>query len=141
MKEMDEFLTIVGKGLRQMAKGVESMAKKVETYASTFAKEKTETQAHTKPKTKPAEETVSTPPSETVPSPEKGRKRSARKGKRPATAIEEVFQIISEAENGVTVKALADQTGFDAKKVHNVIFKLKRQGRIQSVKRGVYVKA
>jgi len=141
MKEMDEYLTIVVKGLRKMAKGVESMAKKVETYASTFAKEKTETQAHTKPKTKPAEETVFTPPSGTVPSPERGRKSAARKGKRSATATEEVFQIISEAEKGVAIKELADQTGFDAKKVHNVIFKLKKQGRIQRIKRGVYVKA
>jgi len=141
MKEMDEYLTIAVKGLRKMAKGVESMAKKVETYASTFAKEKTETQAHTKPKTKPPEETVFAPPSETVPSPERGRKNAARKGKRPTTATEEVFQIISEAEKAVTIKELTDQTGFDAKKVHNVIFKLKRQGRIQSVKRGVYVKA
>ena len=141
MKEMDEFLTIVVKGLRQMAKGVESMAKKVDTYASTFAKDKTETQAHTKPKTRPFEESVTTPPADTAPSPEKGRKSAARKGKRPVTAIEEVFQIISEAENGATMKELTDQTGFDAKKVHNVIFKLKKQGRIQSIKRGVYVKA
>ena len=127
MKEVDEFLTIVVKGLRQMPKGVESMAEKVETYASTFAKEKTETQAHTKPKTKPAEETVPTPQSETEP--------------KPSTAIEDVFQIISKAKNGVTVKELTDQTGFDAKKVHNAIFKLKKQKRIRSIKRGVYVKA
>jgi hypothetical protein len=32
------------------------------------------------------------------------------------------------------------KTGYDAKKIHNLVYKLKKQGKIKSETKGVYVK-
>jgi hypothetical protein len=36
---------------------------------------------------------------------------------------------------------LSDKTGYDAKKIANIVFKLRKLGKIKSVGRGVYAKA
>jgi len=41
-------------------------------------------------------------------------------------------------EGDITSSTLMEKTGFDKKKLANIIFKLKKQGKIQSKKRGVY---
>jgi len=57
------------------------------------------------------------------------------------SAIETVLAIINGSEMGVNTAELMKQTGFNAKKVHNNVFKLKKQGKIKAEKKGVYVKA
>jgi hypothetical protein len=36
---------------------------------------------------------------------------------------------------------LMEKTGYDQKKIANLVYKLKNQGKIKSVKKGVYLKA
>jgi predicted Rossmann fold nucleotide-binding protein DprA/Smf involved in DNA uptake len=56
----------------------------------------------------------------------------------PATRI--VHDIILKSAQGVDIKTLMNQTGFDQRKIYNVTSILKNQGKIQSVGRGVYGK-
>jgi predicted transcriptional regulator len=56
----------------------------------------------------------------------------------PATQI--VFDLICESSEGMDTAALMKATGFNQRKVHNVIFRLKKQGQITSAQRGVYKK-
>ena len=35
---------------------------------------------------------------------------------------------------------LSEQTGFDTKKLNNIIYRLKKQNKIKSVRKGVYTK-
>ena len=56
-----------------------------------------------------------------------------------ATATDEVIKLIKKAKNGVDVPTLKKKTGFDDKKVRNIVFRAAKEGRIKKSGRGVYV--
>ncbi len=58
-----------------------------------------------------------------------------------ATAYATVVNIISRSKNGVNTETLMKKTGFDAKKIANIIYKAKNKGKIKTAKKGVYIKA
>jgi len=68
--------------------------------------------------------------------------RKAAPVKRPAKASDQdrVFAVISKSENGVTTAQIKEKTGFGDRKVWSVINRLKKQGKVKSAGRGVYVK-
>ena len=57
-----------------------------------------------------------------------------------ATAIDTVFAIIKKSKKGVGAATLKKKTGFDNKKIYNVINSLKKKGKVKSIGQGVYVK-
>ena len=56
------------------------------------------------------------------------------------TATSTVLAIIKRRKKGVGTAALMEKTGFDQKKVANIVFKLRKEGIIKSAGRGVYLK-
>ena len=60
---------------------------------------------------------------------------------RKATATSSVSDIIMNSRKGVSTAQIKDRTGFDEKKIWNIINRLKKQGKIKSQKKGHYVKA
>jgi hypothetical protein len=66
------------------------------------------------------------------------RKMSAQAGKGP-TATGMVFGIIKKSRRGATTTQIRNGTGFDEKKIWNVINRLKSLGKIKSARRGIYV--
>jgi hypothetical protein len=70
-------------------------------------------------------------------------KKAVSKATPKVTGIDTVFEIIkrSRSKKGVSTGMLKEKTGFDEKKLWNIINRLRRQGKIKSPKRGVYVKA
>ena len=60
--------------------------------------------------------------------------------KKPLTAADTVLGVIKRSKKGVDTAALMKKTGYDRKKVANIVFKLRKQGKIKSEKKGVYVK-
>ena len=66
------------------------------------------------------------------------RRRSVQAGKgRTATSM--VFGIIKKNRRGATTAQIRNGTGFDEKKIWNVINRLKSQRKIKSARRGIYV--
>jgi predicted Rossmann fold nucleotide-binding protein DprA/Smf involved in DNA uptake len=57
------------------------------------------------------------------------------------TAVDTILGVIKRSKKGVNTAALIKKTGFNAKKVQNIIFKLKKQGKIKSEKKGIYLLA
>ena len=57
------------------------------------------------------------------------------------TVIDTVLAIIRRSKKGVNTAALMKKTGFSEKQIHNNVYKLKKQGKIKSVGRGLYLKA
>ncbi len=57
------------------------------------------------------------------------------------TAFDTIIGIIAQSKEGVTNPELMKKTGFDKKKVANILFKAKKKGRIKAKKKGVYLKA
>jgi len=68
-------------------------------------------------------------------------KKTAPKKAAPVTAVDTVFGIIKNSKKGIGTTALMEKTGYNQKKIANLVFKLRKQGKIKSVDRGVYVKA
>lgn len=123
MKDLDVFLKTVVDGMRSMAQGIEILAEKMDTIAKSRMDEKP------KKKAKPARKAPAKP------------KKTVQKKEKPATAAETVLGIINKSKKGVDTATLIKKTGFEPKKIHNIVYKLKKQGKIKSVEKGVYLKA
>jgi hypothetical protein len=68
-------------------------------------------------------------------------KTAAGKAKpKKVTATSAVSDIIMKSRKGVTTAMIKKKTGFDEKKIWNIINRLKKQGKIKSEKKGTYVK-
>ncbi len=61
--------------------------------------------------------------------------------KKPATAMETVLNIINSSAAGVNLSEIRSKTGYEQKKVSNIVYKLKKQGKIKAVKKGFYIKS
>ena len=128
MKELQSVLNIVSDGLKTLAKGVEAIAEKVDETAKT--------QGNAKPKSKK-------PP--TAAKKSKAAKKPVRiaaggKKSESASASDKVFDIINRSKKGVGTAVIIEKTGYDRKKVANIIYRLKKQGKIKSEQKGVYTK-
>ena len=55
------------------------------------------------------------------------------------TATDMVLEIINRSKKGVDAAALMKKTGFDQKKVRNILHRTYKQGKIKRVEKGIYV--
>ena len=69
------------------------------------------------------------------------KKTVARKKAPQATATDNILKIIKRSKKGVDVPTLKKKTGFDDKKVRNIIFRASKEGKIKKSGRGIYVGA
>ena len=124
MTELDTLIKTVAEGLKSMAQGVEKLAEKVEGIGKSLSKEKAKARrkAPAKPEKKAAVKAV---------------KPAAKK---PLTAADTVLGVIKRSKKGVDTATLMKKTGYDRKKVANIVFKLRKQEKIKSEKKGVYLK-
>ena len=129
MKEVQSLLKIVADGLKTLAQGVEAIADKVDEAAKTKVPAKPRGK---KPSTVAKKAKVAKKP---VPKPTRG------KVKKTATAAESVLNVISSSKTGINTAGIKEKTGFDQKKVANIIYKLKKQGKIKTAQKGVYEKS
>ena len=113
MKDLKMSLRKVASELMKAAKEVEKLAGKLE--------------AQTKAKAKPVKKTA-------------GKKVSKKTVKQP-TAADTVFRIVARYKKGANMATIKQKTGYDNKKIHNLVYKLKKLGKIKSEIKGVYVKA
>ena len=81
---------------------------------------------------------VETPKKEVVAEP---KQEKETKKEKEMTAGDTVMNIIEKSRKGVDVASLQKETGFTTKKIHNIVYKLKKQGKIISESKGVYKKA
>ncbi|MBW2176669.1 MAG: GIY-YIG nuclease family protein [Deltaproteobacteria bacterium] len=68
-------------------------------------------------------------------------KKTPAKKAAKVTAADRVLKVINRTKKGIDTSGLMKKTGFDNKKVANIIFKLKKQGKIKNPEKGLYVKA
>jgi hypothetical protein len=75
-----------------------------------------------------------------VKSSEKPSKNTSKKAKIPRIGASDlVLEIIKKSKDGIGFKQIQTKTGFDEKKVRNIVFRLKKTGKIKAKKRGIYV--
>ena len=54
------------------------------------------------------------------------------------TATDMVLDVTKKNKNGVCFKEIQSQTGFNEKKIQNIIFRLDKLGKIKRINRGIY---
>ncbi|MBW1724731.1 MAG: hypothetical protein JRD87_00625 [Deltaproteobacteria bacterium] len=135
MKELDVFLKNVVEGMKSMAQGIDVLAEKLEI----IAKSRVDVRPKRKAKAKPARKAPAK--SSKKKAAQKAPKRAVSNKAKPRTAVATVLAIINRSKKGVNMATLMEKTGYDQKKIANLVYKLKNQGKIKSVKKGVYLKA
>ena len=78
--------------------------------------------------------------------PKKGRRGAAgRAGARKprtrsgSTAVDQVLEVIRGLKQGADLPEIKAKTGFDDKKVRNIIYRLNKDGSIERLSRGIYI--
>ena len=117
------------KDLRAVNKDLNSLSKKVDKMIVAVGKLE-------KPKVVKKANAVKAKPIKKVTA-----KKPAAKKVTKITAADTVLRIINRYKKGVGTATLMEKTGYNQKKIANIVFKLKKQGKITSVGMGVYVKA
>ena len=125
MKALKRDLQSVVKSLKALTQKTEKIAKKLNKLEKAMAAKKPRAKARVK--VKPAKERVT-------------RKVTVKK-RTKVTAIDAVLGVMKRSRKGVTTAQIKEKTGFSEKKIWDIVNRAKRQGKVKSVGRGVYVKA
>jgi len=110
------------KGLRILTREVEKMEKLLDGLEKGLSAKRTKAE----PK----------PPRKAGP-----RKTTAKRKPNKNTAVEQVVAAIGRSKKGVTTEQIREKTGFSEKKIWDAINRAKKQGKVKSVRRGVYARA
>ena len=70
--------------------------------------------------------------------PRSRRSAAKRNDTSPANATETVLDLIKRSKNGIGIAEVREQTGYDDKKLRNIIFRLNKIEKIMRVSRGSY---
>jgi hypothetical protein len=128
MKDLQSVLNMVSDGLKTLAKGVEAIAEKVDEVAAS--------QAVVKPQRKKPSTATKKVKAVKKSAPKAARKKAVK----PATDADTVLGIIGRSKKGAGTAAIMEKTGFNQKKIANIIYRLRKQQKIKSVDKGVYTK-
>jgi hypothetical protein len=141
-------MAILKKDLTALRKDFKALEKKMEKLLKAFdasskpkkiskpktvnkAAAKKATAKKTTAKKAPAKaKAVKKAPAKKAPAPKKGAQ---------VTATDQILKIIKRSKKGVDVSTLKKKTGFNDKKVRNIVFRAAKEGRIIKSGRGVYV--
>ena len=68
-------------------------------------------------------------------------KKTTPSTKESSSILDAVLEVIRNAAGGIAHVAILEKTGFGQRQVSNAVFKLKKQGKVKNVGRGVYAVA
>jgi hypothetical protein len=121
--------------LQAISKELKNLVKQIENLATALGKAE-------KPKAK-SDKTMTKAKAVTKKAPAKGGKNAlkvpAKKKAVKITATDQVLNIINRFKKGVDTAALMKKTGFDQKKVRNILQRTYKQGKITRVEKGIYI--
>jgi len=134
MKELETFFKTVGEGLRTLAQGVNAIADKLDGLSDARNGQKPKPDIKDTPDRKvnpeaPKRKTAGDSAKKTVP-----------EEKKATAASDIVYGIFDSAIGPVDMGVLVEKTGFERKKLYNILYRLKSQGKVRSVGKGVYSK-
>jgi len=118
MKEETVMAMNLKNELQAVSKELKVLTKKVEKIAGTIGKVE---------KAKPAKKAPA-------------KKLAVQKTGEPS-AIESVMGVIKRSRKLVDIATLKERTGFQGQKLHNIVYLLKKQGKIKSAGKGLYARA
>ncbi len=123
--------------MNQLKKNLEALNRDLKVLADKTERWLKMLEKYEKPKAKPAKAKAVKKVAVKKAAPKKAMLKKASQ----ATAVDTAFNIIERYKKGVNMATLMEKTGYNQKKIANLVFKLRKQGKIKSVDRGVYLKA
>ncbi len=142
MNNLKDNLMAIKKELQRLMSKVEQLGKALDKAAKSAISSKSVTKKNVKKavakKAPSKKKAVSkkTPARKTT----SNQKVNPKEDANASTAIETVVDIIQKSKSGVNVETLISKTGYDAKKISNLVYKAKKRGDIKSGAKGIYVK-
>lgn len=132
MAELKKDVQDLLKNLKALTKQTEKMARKVDTLTKAKPQKAKAKRARTKKAQKTAEQKVKPVRKKTA------RKTVAAKTARvPASDV--VYKLIKRSKKGTDTANLIKKTGYKEKKIRDIIYRLKKQMKIKSAEKGLYV--
>lgn len=161
MKEYEDVAKAISIGMKALAKFIETAADQLQEHIKTQPGNK---EAQQSPQKKPeAKQTIkketpersekSAPATEAEKAPEKKspkpkakakvakKTRSSKKKSKKPSDTEVVYLHIQAAQKAVHIDEIHMATGFDKKKLHNILHRLKKTGKIKNTEKAVYTAA
>ena len=139
MKALKKDLQALRKSLVSLTQQTEKIAMQSVIKSLRSLTQQTEKMAKTLDK---LEKSMSKAPAKAAPKKRTAAKKpAAKKAKKKVTATDTVLSIIKGRKKGVDTATLRKKTGYDRNKIQVIIYRLKKQGKIKTAARGVYVKA
>jgi len=142
MKNLKKDLDGINKDLKTLANKVDKMIAAVGKLEKPKAKTvKAKPAKKTPVKARPVKKSVAKKtPVKAKPVRKSVAKKTTAKKTVQLTAADTVFNCIKRFKKGVDTSKIKERTGFKDHKIHNIVYKLKNEGRIKSAGRGLYVK-
>jgi len=117
---------------KSLLKSLKALSQQAEKIIKTLDKlEKGQVAKKTRAKAKPKAKAVKTAPA---------RKLAATKGTK-LTAADTVLSVIKRSRKGVDADTLRKKTGLEGRKIWDITYRLKKQGKINKDRKGLFVKA
>jgi len=123
-------MAILKKDLQSLQREIKALDRKIEKLIKEFDKgKKTKVTKKTTAKTTKAKTTKKAP----------AKNAPVKKKTTKLTATDQVLRIINRSKRGVNTATLMKKTGFNQKKVTNILQRTYKQGKIKRVEKGIYV--
>jgi predicted Rossmann fold nucleotide-binding protein DprA/Smf involved in DNA uptake len=108
----------IAQDLKALNKNIQALGKTLDSLLKAVEKEE-------KPKAKPTKR---------IPA----KKAPVKKKAAQPTATDQILKIIRGSKKGVDAPTLVKKTGFNQKKVRNILFRTYKQGKIKRLDKGIY---
>lgn len=119
MKETDAVIRKLSEALNLLAKSLSAVASKMDEYT----REKTN-------KKNATEKSTSKPP--------KPKRRASKNRTQTGNAKETVLHLICNSPDGIALANLQKKSGLKNTQIHRIVYRLKKEGKIQSPSKGIY---
>ena len=123
-----------------IAQDLKTLNKNFQTLGKTLDKLLKAVEKDEKSKAKPPKKTAANkaPAKKITAKKAPAKKVSAQKKAAPPTATDQILKIIKGSKKGVDAPTLVKKTGFNQKKVRNILFRTYKQGKIKRLDKGIY---
>ena len=118
----------IAQDLKALNKNIQALGKTLDSLLKAVEKDE-------KPKAKPTNKILAKKaPAKKAPA----KKAPVKKKAAQPTATDEILKIINGSKKGVDAPTLVKKTGFNQKKVRNILFRTYKQGKIKRLDKGIY---
>lgn len=137
MKQLRRSLNAISKNLKELTKRTDKLVKTLDKFEKAQAKAgKTKKRVAKRAGVKRAAVTKRT----AVKKPAR-RKVTSKKGKRSISATETVLKIVNRSRKGIDTASIQNKTGYNTRKIWDIVHRAYKEGKISKVGRGRYAKA